>query len=120
MKEMTGTCVFCGQTRMVEAATQEEADRIAAEHCTCDNNLKRVRQCKENIDRICGEEAKQFGMDIVTEEVIDVIKEIGALCVFGHVNAVSFRVPDSAIVVKQIKDGVAVARKKVSSVKLEA
>ena len=57
---------------------------------------------------------------IVTEEVIDVIKEIGALCVFGHVNAVSFRVPDSAIVVKQIKDGVAVARKKVSSVKLEA
>ena len=40
MKEMTGTCVFCGQTRLVEAETQTEADRIAAEHCTCDNNLK--------------------------------------------------------------------------------
>ena len=93
MKEMTGTCVFCGQTRLVEAETQTEADRIAAEHCTCDNNLKKVRQCSENIEQ---------------------------LCVFGHVEAASFRLADSTIAIKQIKDGVAVARKKVSSVKLEA
>ena len=120
MKEMTGTCVFCGQTRLVEAETQTEADRIAAEHCTCDNNLKKVRQCSENIEQICGESAKGFGMEIVTEEVKDEIKNIGQLCVFGHVEAASFRLADSTIAIKQIKDGVAVARKKVSSVKLEA
>lgn len=120
MNEMTGTCMFCGQTRLVEAETQKEADRIAAEHCTCDNNLKKVRQCSENIEQICGESAKGFGMEIVTEEVKEEIKNIGQLCVFGYVEAASLRLTDSTISVKQIKDGVAVARKKVSSVKLEA
>ena len=51
MKEMTGTCVFCGQTRLVEAETQTEADRIAAEHCTCDNNLKKVRRARRTSSR---------------------------------------------------------------------
>ena len=120
MEQMTGTCVFCGQTRMVEAETQAEADRIAAENCTCDNNLKRVRQCSENIDQICGATAKDFGMDIVTEEVIDSIKDIGRLCVFGHVDGATFRLADSTIAIKQIKDGISVSRKKALSVKLEA
>ena len=119
-KEMTGTCLFCGQTRMVEADSQTEADRLASENCTCDNNLKRVRQCPDNIEQICGESAKDFGMEIVVEETIDTLKEIGRLCVFGHIEAASFRLADSTIGIKQIKDGVAVSRKKVSSVKLEA
>ena len=59
-------------------------------------------------------------METVTEEVIDALKDIGQLCVFGHIAAATVRVPDSTINIKQIKDGVAVSRKKVSSVKLEA
>ena len=120
MKEMTGTCVFCGQTRMIQADNQKEADRIAAERCTCDNNLKKVRQCSENIEQICGAPAKDFGMEIVTEEVIDALQDIGQLCVYGHIETASLRLADSTIAIKQIKDGVAVSRKKVSSVKLEA
>lgn len=120
MKEMTGTCLFCGQTRMVEAETQEEADRIASENCTCDNKLKSSRQCSENIDKICGETAKEFGMDTVVEELIEEMKAIGKLCIYGHVEAASFRLADSTIVIKKTKDVVAVSRKKVSSVKLEA
>lgn len=119
-EQLTGTCIFCGQTRMVEANDQKEADRIAAENCTCDNKLKSCRQCSDNIDKICGAPAKDFGMDIVTEEVIDTIKEAGQLCVYGHIDLASFRLADSTVTIKQIKDGVAVARKKVSSVKLEA
>lgn len=119
-KQMTGTCIFCGQTRMVEAETQEEADRIAAENCTCDNRLKSCRQCSENIDKICGAPAKDFGMDVVTEEAIDTLKEIGRLCVYGYIDLGTVRLADSTVTIKQIKDGVAVARKKVSSVKLEA
>lgn len=118
--EMTGTCLFCGQTRMVEAKTQEEANRIASENCTCDNKLKSSRQCSENIDKICGETAKEFGMDVVVEDLIDEIKAIGKLCVYGYVESASFRIADSTIVIKKTKDIVAVSRKKVSSVKLEA
>ena len=120
MEQMTGTCAFCGQTRMVEAETQAEADRIAAENCTCDNKLKSNRQCAENIDKICGETAKEFGMDIVTEDVIEVMKDAGRLCIYGYVEVASFRIADSTIAIKQTKDGVSVSRKKVSSVKLEA
>lgn len=112
LKEMTGTCRFCGQTRLVEAEDQVQANLIAAEHCICDNNLKKVRQCSENIDQICGETARGFGMEIVSEEVIDAIKEAGTLCVYGLIGSASFRLADSTLVVKQIKDGVAVARKK--------
>lgn len=119
-KEMTGTCAFCGQTRLVIAEDQSEANRVAAEECTCDNNFKKVRQCEDNIDLICGKSATEYGMEIVTEEVVDALKGIGQLCVFGHVGAATVRVSDSTINIKQIKDGVAVSRKKVSSVKLEA
>lgn len=120
MAEMTGTCIFCGQTRMVEADSQAEADRIAAETCTCDNNMKRVRQCSDNIARICGEEAREFGMELVAEETVDSMKEIGSLCVYGYLDMASFRLNDSTVIIKKTKDGVAVSRKKVSSVKLEA
>lgn len=120
MEQMTGTCMFCGQTRMVEAEDRAEANRIAAETCTCDNNFKRVRQCADNVDKICGETAKDYGMDIVAEEVIDSLKGVGQLCVFGYLQGASFRLADSTISIKQIKDGVSVSRKKVSSVKLEA
>lgn len=82
--------------------------------------MKRVRQCSDNIEKICGEAAKEFGMDLVTEEVIDAMKELGGLCVNGYLEAASFKLSDSTVVIKKIKDGVAVSRKKVSSVKLEA
>lgn len=59
-------------------------------------------------------------MDIVTEEVIDSFKEIGSLCIYGHISTASFVIPDSTIQIKRVKDGVAVQRKKVLSAKLEA
>ena len=119
-KELTGTCAFCGQTKIVEAESQEEANRMAAEECTCDNNYKKARQCADNIDMICGQNATEYGMEMVTEEVTEALKEIGRLCIYGHITAATVRVTDSTINIKQIKDGVAVSRKKVSSVKLEA
>lgn len=120
MEQMTGTCLFCGQTRLVEAEDQNEANRIASETCTCDNNFKRVRQCSDNIEKICGETAKDYGMDIVVEDVIDELKEVGKLCVFGYMLGASFRLADSTVAIKQTKDGVSVSRRKISSVKLEA
>ena len=118
---MTGTCKFCGQTRLVPfECTQEEADLYAAENCACDNNLKKCRQLCENIDKLCGEECKQFGMDIIEESTIDALKEVGRLCVYGYINGASFAIKGTSIAVRQIKGGVSVSRKKVLSAKLEA
>lgn len=118
--KMTGVCRFCGQTRFVKADTQEEADRIAAENCTCDNSLKKNKRLEDNIDQLLGEDSKDFGMEVVEESTIDAIKEIGRLCIYGTIETAAFRVSDSAITVKRIKDGVSVARKKILSAKLEA
>lgn len=119
MESIMGTCMYCGQTRMVEAATQEEADRIAAEECTCGNKSKSIRKCKDNIEQICGPSAQNFGMDILSNETIDVLKDVGELCVLEAIGTATFRLPDSTVAIKQTKDGVSVSRKKVLSVKVE-
>ena len=118
--EMTGACLFCGQTRIVEAESQREADRLASELCTCDNSLKKARQLWDNIDQLCGETARSYGMDIVAEEVKEELKQIGTLCIHGLVEAATIRISDSSITIKQVKDGVSITRKKVLSAKLEA
>lgn len=118
--EMTGVCRFCGQSQIVKASCQEEADRMAAENCACDNSLKKNKRLEDNIDQLCGEASKGFGMEIIEESTIDAIKEIGRLCIFGTIETAALRVSDSAITVKRIKDGVSVARKKILSAKLEA
>ena len=121
MSEMTGTCRFCGQTRIVPFdCDQETADRYAAENCICDNKLKKCRQLNENIEQLCGEECQQFGMDILEESTIDTLKEVGKLCVYGYINSAGFAIKGTSITIRQIKEGVSVSRKKVSSVKLEA
>ena len=100
-KEMTGTCAFCGQTRLVIAEDQSEANRVAAEECTCDNNLKKVRQCADNIDLICGKSATEYGMEIVTEEVVDALKS-------NRKNAGRIKMSDSIIFILGFLCGIAV------------
>ena len=40
---MTGTCLYCGQTRIVEVNDQEDADMIATRECgACDNPVKQT------------------------------------------------------------------------------
>ena len=36
---LTGTCKFCGLTQMVEAETEEEADKAVVADCTCEEGL---------------------------------------------------------------------------------
>ena len=117
----TGVCRYCGQSRIVPFdCDPDTADRYAAEHCACDNNLKKCRQLSENIDQICGQECRQYGMDSLIEETIHELKEVGKQCIYGYIESATFRLADSTLTIKQIKDGVAVARKKALSVKLEA
>lgn len=121
MAETTGVCRFCGQTRIVPyECDQEVADRYAAENCTCDNNLKKCRQLNENIDALCGGDCVQYGMEILEENTIEALKQVGKLCVYGYITSATFSIGGTSLTIRQIKDGVSVSRKKVSSVKLEA
>ncbi|MBR2674311.1 MAG: hypothetical protein IKE52_02505 [Mogibacterium sp.] len=120
MKELTGTCLFCGQTQLVNAETQKQADQLATENCSCDNKLKKVRQCSDNIHTITGTEAQDIGMEPVTEKVVEQLQELGKLVVYGYIEAASIKLTDSTITLKAIKGATSVSRKKVLSAKLEA
>lgn len=120
MSEWSGICMFCGQAKIIEAETQYDADRIATQECICDNPRRRAAKCHENIEQICGEISERYGMEQVVQEVKDVIKAAGTMCVNGHIEAATFRLADSTVQIKRLKDGVAVSRKKVLSAKLES
>lgn len=117
-----GYCPYCGQMQMVEAATDEEANYKAVQNCNCDGSKKArsAGQCRENIREICGAGANDYQMDVLDEEVIEVLQELGGFAVYDNIESAVIRLADSTVTIKQTKDGVAVSRKKALSVKLEA
>lgn len=121
-KQLEGACIFCGQMQTVLASSDEEANQVATENCRCDRSKKArsAKQCKDNIQEICGPNANEYQMDVLDEEVIEIIKDLGSMCVYDNIEAASIRLPDSVVALKQTKDGVAVSRKKALSVRLEA
>ena len=122
MAEMTGTCMYCGQTRIVlDATDQEHADLIATRECgACDNPVKRNAQVSSNIEELCGASAPNYGMQELSEELTDILKDIGSCIIEGSVRSVSLNVNDSVIQVKKSGLGASVTRRKVISAKLEA
>lgn len=117
----TGVCLYCGQTRIVEADTQEEADIIATRECkACDNALKQTARLHDNIEILCGETARGYSMQELDPDLIEGIKETGKLLIDGLVERVTFKLDDSTISLNNTRDGVSVIRKKSISAKLEA
>lgn len=117
--EMTGTCIYCGQTRMVDAENQSEADTMASELCTCDNPAKKERKLRDNIEKLCGEGAKEFGMKAVNDGIKREILRLGLLCLNNDISAASLKISDSTITIKPTTDFISVSRKKVLSVELK-
>lgn len=120
MAQMTGKCAYCGQTRFVDADTQEQADIIATENCACDNIMKKRRMIFENVEELCGANAVNYGMEQMTEEAIDVLKAGGELCLRGLTDSIAMKAAGTSISIRSTAKGVKVERKKVSSVGLEA
>lgn len=116
MKQMTGTCMYCGQTRFVYADSQDRADTIATEECgACDNPIKKTKLLFENIDRLLGETAPDYGMPIIDEEAIDMIKDVGSLLISGKIESATFKVKGTTVSIREQS----VTRKKITSAKLE-
>ena len=117
-----GICPYCGQMQMVEAVTDEEANYKAMQNCNCDGSKKArsAGQCRDNIREICGAGANDYQMDVLDEEVIDALQELGNLVTYDNIESAVIRLADSTVTIKQTKEGVSVARKKALSVKLEA
>lgn len=122
MEGMMGTCLYCGQTRIVmDSIDQEQADIIATRECgACDNPVKRSYQAGNNIEELCGENARAYGMQTLSEELLELLKAASSHIIEGSLKSVSVNTNDSVITIRKSGPGASVTRKKVISAKLEA
>lgn len=73
---MEGICRYCGQVISVMADTQEEADRIAIESCTCPGARKvqvrnrKIENAKDNCDELFGADQRMDKVRLLMHELI--------------------------------------------------
>ena len=104
-----GVCRWCGQVRIVSyCVTKEEADARAAEECDCAGavrerrRLERVEKARENIDRVFGDGATEYGQRPVGGDVLDFLRHsaelmAGYVCAGDAISGVSVTVPDVCV-----------------------
>lgn len=94
-KDMTGVCRGCGQSRIVKAENQEEADVLVTEECSCQlgEQLRKKKELDQRLSELIGEEAPEYGWEPAgSEEIFDAIKEVGHIIAAGGIESVSIRI----------------------------
>jgi len=94
-KDMTGVCRGCGQSRIVKAENQEEADVLVTEECSCQlgEQLRKKKELDKRLSELIGEEAPEFGWEAAgSEEIFEAIKRIGHIVAEGGIESVGIRI----------------------------
>ena len=99
LQDLLGVCKGCGQTMMVKAANQEQADDIATEKCECPAGemIRKKKELDERLGELIGEEAPQYGWDATTPEIFETIKEIGHIVAEGKIESVGIRIDKTSL-----------------------
>lgn len=114
LKEMTGTCKHCGQTKIVQAASQDEADHKAAIDCTCPGGdaERRKKQVKEQLDELIGYLAPDNGWEPAKEETFDAIREIADQIAEEKITSCAMRLDDTNLKISRNKGKITIERSK--------
>lgn len=83
-KTLTGTCKFCGQSQMIEAETEDEANRKVTAACSCEEGqpARRIDDARVIVER----DFKDF-----SGETIELIQGVVSAVNFGVVDAGSLK-----------------------------
>ncbi len=75
---MQGTCIYCGQTKLVDTTSQTEADTTATMECQCEEakRERRVMQLDKAIEELFGEKNVDRRFDAASEFEKETIKNI--------------------------------------------
>ena len=91
-----GACPYCGQlvALEVEAETEEEATRLAAETCSCvgarreRETVQRIETAHDRINQLFGENATEYGFKpLSATEPIELMKDIAVLVARGVITS---------------------------------
>ena len=99
VQDLLGVCKGCGQTMMVVATSQEQADEIATEKCDCPAGemIRKKKELDERLGELIGEEAPQYGWDATTPEIFEVIRQIGHIVSEGKIESVGIRIDKTSL-----------------------
>lgn len=114
LKEMTGTCVHCGQTKIVKAMSQEEADHTAAVECNCPGGdmERRKKQVKEQLDELIGYLASDNGWEPAKEETFNAVREIADQIAEEKITSCAMRLDDTNLKISRNKGKITIERSK--------
>lgn len=113
-ESMTGTCRFCGQTKIVTAGSQEEADMIATADCGCHGAelARKKKHVGEQLDELIGELAPDNGWDPVRPKVYEVILQLAYQITENHISSCAMRVDDTNLKITRNKGKINIERSK--------
>ena len=114
LKDMTGTCAHCGQSKIVKAASQQEADALASVDCSCPGGVlqKTKKQVRERLDELIGYLAPDTGWEPVSQKVFDAISEIANHVAEGDISSCALRVDDTNLKITRNKGKITIERSK--------
>ena len=109
MNTYEGVCRYCGSIVSIMANSQEEADQLVTEKCTCEaSELDRKRDClMKNIEDICENSQSMRAME---REEIDAVLLIGAQMFKADINSVQIGFDHSGIRIWKAGDKIKVKR----------
>ena len=125
MNTFEGVCTFCGETEILMAESQEDADRIVTEKCSCGGYSMRERAdlLLEYIDDITKENPEKNFKAMEDAQVMG-IKDAAIYVFYGHFDEVKISVAGSAVTIKatinkNVEPGARITRKAVSEEEAE-
>lgn len=107
MESIYGTCRFCGQTQMIEAADQQDADIKVTKLCTCpDARLARKKaEIRQMVQDLCGAGGAELGFTKMTPEQAEIVLNLAEMIAAGKAISVTLRIADSSVKISVAADG---------------
>lgn len=111
---MTGVCRYCGQTRIVKAENQEEADRSVTLNCNCEGGEfeRKKKEVGSRLDELIGETAPEYGWEPAEPEVFDTIRAMAMHILAGDIGSVGIRLADTNLKISRNKGKISIERSK--------
>lgn len=122
MTNFEGMCQHCGNTKLIMAADQEDADLKATHDCDCGGEtvLKRKENIVDRLEEIAGERASTYGFQAVDAETLYWLKTAGELVLKGKIDKVNAEVDGTKIIIAEKADGkIKIKRSKTKSTEAE-
>lgn len=106
-KTMSGECLYCGEFRLVQAADEKEANRLASEQCTCEGATK-ARDRRNSLMRLRAamrEPEEKSGFPPLAGEIQSMVEEIAELIMDYRIDAANIDTGDRQIKMKMADGG---------------